>query len=125
MALTQNARVLHDGTRNAVMQLTGSADGALGTPPPSIVVDASELRAERVKVSKVTYDVQGGSLRLAWVGQDGGEPFLNLSGQGCIDYCRIGGANNGAALATGDMTLTPVGFDAGSGYSVLLEMRKK
>lgn len=125
MALSQNARVLHDGVRNAVVQLTGTADGALGNPPPSIAVDASELRARAVKVSKITWDVQGGSLRLAWVGQDGGEPFLNLSGQGCMDYSRIGGAGNGASLATGDMTLTPQGFDAGSGYSVLLEMRKK
>jgi hypothetical protein len=125
MALSQNARVLHDGVRNVVMQLTGTADGALGTPPPTIAVDASEVLARAVKVSKVTYDVQGGSLRLAWAGQDGGEPFLNLSGQGCIDYARVGGATNGAPLSNGDMTLTPYGFDAGSAYSVLLEMRKK
>ena len=49
------------------------------------------------------------------------EAFLNLSGQGCMDF--PGGLHN-ASGGNGDVLIGTTGFDAGASYSVRLEFRK-
>jgi len=126
MALTTTTDTLYDGINSAVMQFTGTTD-ELGDPEPVVAVDVSELSppARAVKVTRVTWTVSGGTVKLAWATAVGSEPFLNLTGQGEIDYDMINGAVNRADQATGDILLSTDEFADGSNFSLNLEMRKK
>jgi hypothetical protein len=126
MALTITTDTLYDGLLNTVMQFTGFTDEQ-GDPEPVVAVDVSELSppARAVKVSKVTWSVQGGTLKLAWATEVGSDPFLNLTGQGEMDYGQINGAVNHAEQANGDILISTDDFGDGSNFSVSIEMRKK
>jgi hypothetical protein len=126
MALTVTTDKLHDGAVNAVVHLTGFSDET-GDPEPVVAVDASELSpvARRVKVEKVSWSVAGGAVKLAWATATGSEPFLNLTGQGEMDWCQIGGAFTRADDATGDILLSTDDFQDGSNFSLTLGLRKK
>lgn len=131
MAILTTSQKLHDGTRNVVMQFTGLHDGGGGGDNETNVtkIDVSELipAADRqLKVRKITYDVGGGTVRLAWADDDP-VTFLLLGGQGMFCYEEMGGANNpGSTDATisGDIVLSTIGFAAGSSYSIKFEMVK-
>lgn len=121
------SQTLLDGARNVVMQFTGVNDGSDPEVNVAKVAASSFVPPPRgtLKVKKVTYDVQGGILQLAW---DAAVPvtFLQLEGYGEFDYKKVGGLiNAGGDTATGDILFTMLGFDAGSSYSVKLEMVKK
>lgn len=119
------SQVLHDGKRNLVMQFTGISGGDDETLVPK--VDVSELSppAKSVKVTKVTYDISGGLVRLIW-GADDPVAFLELTGPNVIDYCGIGGLKNGGGdTATGDILMTTLGFELGASYTITIEMTKK
>lgn len=124
--ISTTSQVLHDGVRNVVMQFTGVSDGA-GQETDAVKVDASALSppADRnLKILKVQYAVTGGVLQLKW-GADDPQVFLNLSGQGEIEYCRNGGlVNGGGATATGDILASTLGFELDSAYSLTLDMVK-
>ena len=125
MAIAITNQTLHDGTRNVVMQFTGISDGA-GQENRVVKVDASELNppAKSLRVVRISYTVIGGILQLLW-SDDDPVPFLNLEGQSSIDYKFIGGMNNGGSdTANGDILFSTLGFEAGSSYSVMIEMIK-
>jgi hypothetical protein len=126
MALTVTTDTLHDGLRNVVLQLTGFSD-EMGDPEPVVAVDVSELSpvARRVKVNKVTWAVSGGAVKLAWATATGSLPFLNLTGQGHMDYTCLGGTMTLSDEATGDILLSTDDFGDGSNFSVKIDMRKK
>lgn len=126
MALTITSDTLRDGIVNAAVLVNGYSD-ALGDPEPVVAVDASDLAnaPRRVKVDKVAWTVSGGMVKLAWATATGSEPFLNLTGQGEMDFCHTGGAISRSDEYTGDILLSTDGFNLGSNFSVKLEMRKK
>lgn len=126
-----NARVLTDGPRNLTVQLTGSYDGDGPVETSVRKVDVSTLNppCQSVKVVKANGDVGFGIVTLSW---DGLSPkdFLVVSQQFEFDWCKNGGITNdlvsaGDDSATGDILLTTTAFEAGSSYSVKLEMVKK
>jgi len=126
MAVQTTSQVLHDGARNLVMQFTGICDG-LGDEAAAIKVRMADLSPVplSVKVRKVHYDVSGGLVQLLWAATEN-VPFLTLSGFDTIKYNFIGGMKNGGGdTANGDILLSTLGFDAGSTYSITLEMVKK
>lgn len=126
MAISATVQVLHDGARNVVMQFTGVSDGGPGETNV-VKVDVSELvpPPRFVKIDKATYDVSGGLLRMLWAADDPA-PFLDLANVNVIGYDSINGLKNGGGdTATGDILFTTLGFEAGSSYSVTLEMTKK
>ena len=119
------SQVLNDGARNVIMQFTGVNDGS--DPEQNVVkVDVSAMTppARSVKLMKVTYDVQGGVVQLSWAANEP-VPFLLLEGHDNFDYEESGLANGGGDTANGNILLSMLGFEAGSTYSVKLEMVKK
>ncbi len=129
-----SSQTLLDGVRNVVMQFTGTCDGT-GVETNEVKVRASDLNPSgsvQTHIRRVDYSVNGGVLRILWNSNDP-QTFLDLEGQGFFDYDRIGGAKNPAIVppgeyqdpsANGDILFTTLGFDAGSNYSIKLEMKK-
>jgi hypothetical protein len=126
MAVQTTSQVLYDGPANVVMQFTGIGDG-MGDETAAIKVRMADLTPipASVKVRNLQYDISGGLVQLLWAATEN-VPFLTLSGYNTIDYQDMGGMTNGGGdTATGDILISTLGFDAGSTYSIVLEMKKK
>lgn len=126
MAVQSTSQVLYDGAKNVVMQFTGIGDG-MGDETAAIKVHMADLTPvpTSVKVKLLTYDISGGLVQFLWAAAEN-RPFLTLSGYNTIDYSKIGGMPNGGGdTANGDILISTLGFDAGSSYSITLEMVKK
>lgn len=126
MAVQTTSQVLYDGTKNVVMQFTGIGDG-MGDEVAAIKVRMADLMPVpySVKVSKLHYDISGGIVQLLWAATEN-VPFLTLAVCDSIDYTNIGGmVNGGGDTANGDILISTLGFDAGSTYSITVEMTKK
>lgn len=126
MAITVTSAILHDGRRNTVMQFTGVSDGS-GQETGVVKVDVSTLNPPpvTVKIKKIEYSVNGGDITLSW-DADADVDFAVLSGQGCLDYCNMGGMVNNAEMGkTGDILLSTLGFEENSSYTLKLDMIKK
>lgn len=126
MAITATSIVLHDGQRNAVMQFIGVSDGS-GQEIGEVKVDVSELNPppKAVKVNRIEYSVDGGSIKLSW-DADVDADFAILSGQNFFDYCNINGMTNSADMPnSGDILLSTMGFEVNSSYTIKLDLIKK
>ena len=126
MAVQATSQVLYDGITNVIMQFTGVGDGQ-GDETAAIKVHMADLNPVpfSVKIRNVQYDISSGLVQLLWAAAEN-VPFLTLSGYNTIDYQDMGGMVNGSGdTANGDILISTLGFDAGSTYSVLLEMKKK
>lgn len=125
MALQTTSQLLRDG-RLVVMQFTGVSDGS-GDELLALKADAHALTGNprSLKIHHIDYNVSGGIVRLFW---DADDPtrFLDLAGDGFLDYESIGGmVNGGGPGVTGNVLLSTMGFDTGSSYTIKLEMKKK
>lgn len=122
--------ILSDGPRNVIMQFTASHDGNGPQETGVVKVDVSALNppCRAVKVLKASGDIGYGIVTLAWAGQQP-KTFLTVSQQFNFDWCKSGGIVNDIIgsddSANGDIIFSTQAFDAGSTYSVLLEMVKK
>lgn len=128
MAIEVTTQILHDGARNAVVQITGRSDGS-GQETGVTKVDVSELQppAARVAITRLTYDITGGMVELLW-DADADVPFAKLEGNNVSDYERIGGLQNaawGELGANGDILLTTRGFGLDSSYTIKFDLIKK
>jgi hypothetical protein len=125
MAVTSSFSVIHDGVRNAVVQINLSAD-AVGDLNPTVAVDVSEMTppASSVKVERASWSVEDGTVHLIWDGYAEDAPAILMSGQGVMDYCKIGGMPS-QGVPPGDLLIKTSGFMAGSTGTVQLELRKK
>lgn len=128
MAVIATSQVLYDGINTTVMQFTGSADGP-DQETNVVKVRVSDLNPvpKSVKIYDTAYDVTAGKVVLSWEA-DTPVPFL-IAGAGPgddFDYKFINGMPNGGGdTATGNILFSTQGFDAGSSYSIKLELRKK
>ena len=128
MAMQTTSAILYDGPRNLTMQFTGVCDGGIDNDETLVKkVDVAALSpvAAKVSIKNCEYEVSGGILRMYW---DADDPVLfeSLASVGEREYETIGGmANNGGLSATGHILFSTLGFDAGSSYSVVLNMIKK
>ena len=125
MAIDTTSQVVYDGPRNVIVSFTGVSDGE-GQETNAVKVDVSQLipPCDRVRIEKVSYDVNGGRVELLWDAQTP-KPFLEMSFGGEFEYCRAPLQNSGGDTATGDILLSTKGFELGSSYTVTLEMKKK
>jgi len=127
MAVQTTSQVLYDGNKNVVMQFTGICDGT-GDEIAAIKVHMADLTPVplSVKVKCLEYNISGGGLvQFLWAATEN-VPFLILNGYDDIDYSFINGMTNGGGdTANGDILFSTLGFDAGSTYSIKLEMLKK
>jgi hypothetical protein len=125
MAVTATFQTLHDGMRNAVVQVNLTAD-SVGDINPTIAVDVSAMTppAKSVKIKRASWTVEGGTVHLLWDGYAEDAPALLMAGQGVMDYCGIGGMPS-QGVPPGDLLLKTSGFTAGSTATIELELRKK
>lgn len=128
MGVVATSQVLYDGINTTVIQFTGVADSA-DQELNAVKVKMSDLNPvpKTVKVLDVDYDINNGKVQMAW-DADTPVPFM-IAGAGPgddFDYRFIGGMPNGGGdTATGNILFSTIGFDAGSSYSIKLELRKK
>lgn len=126
MGMTTTSQVLYDGNTNVVMQFTGISDSP-DQENNVVKVRASDLTPvpKNLKVMRIDYSVVNGTIKLLWDADDP-VPFLIANYPEEIDYYKINGmTNQGGDTATGNILLSTQGFDAGSSYSIKIEMRKK
>jgi hypothetical protein len=125
MTIATTSRVVHDGERNLIMQLTGIADG-LDQEEGVVKVDVSEIGCRTVKIIEVVSSVANGKVKLTWDSMPTPTDFLVLEGSGDkFCYGDRGLTNDAPDLQTGDVLLSTEGFEPGSSYSILLKMVKK
>lgn len=126
MGMTTTSQVLYDGNTNVVMQFTGISDSP-DQENNVVKVRASDFTPvpKNLKVMRIDYSVVNGTIKLLWDADDP-VPFLTANYPEEIDYYKINGmTNQGGDTATGNILLSTQGFDAGSSYSIKIEMRKK
>lgn len=125
MAVTATFQTLHDGMRNAVVQINLSAD-SVGDMNSTIAVDVSAMTppAKSVKIKRASWTVEGGTVALLWDGYAEDAPAILMAGQGVMDYCSSGGMPS-QGVPPGDILMKTSGFTAGSTGTVHLELRKK
>ena len=129
MAIEATTQILHDGVRNAVIQITGRSTDGSGQETNAVKVDVSALNppANRVAVRSMTYDVADGSVTLSWAA-DTPVTFAQLEFNDELEYCNIGGMQNGAegrSGVNGDILLSTRDFVAGSVYTIIFDLKKK
>ena len=100
-----------DGTgESAVVKVDKSALTALdGAEPSSLTVKRIEWNCEGMVANLYwdhTSDVQIGA----------------LSGQGCLDFCDVGGLHDSGTGETGDIILTTTGHTSGDTYMIRLDL---
>jgi hypothetical protein len=130
MADVVSSQTINNGPRNLIMKFTNESDGT-GESAVTKVDGTSSTFANRgvvpglhLKVARISFAVNGGSVRLLWDATTGTDMAI-LSATGTFDYSYFGGLPNPAnAGATGKINLTTVGFAAGSSYVITLEMIK-
>lgn len=128
MAMQTTSSVVYDGPRNVIMQFTGICDGVGGgdeTLVKKVDVAAMSPVPRSVKITEYEYEVNGGILRMYWDADDPVQfEVLSTVGERC--YEEMGGlVNGGGPTATGSILFSTNGFDSGSTYSILINMRKK
>ena len=127
MTIATTSTVLLEGTPRVVMQFTGLSDG------PSQETDVLKVdpklmtpKPRALLVQRIIYDIAGGALVIGWDAYEGTIPFMILTGCMTVDYREFGSIVNLAGTDTkGGIVFSTVGFDAGSSYSVLLDIVKK
>lgn len=116
-------KVVHDGARNASVQITGQ-----GCCDWCAVVDLDKLdpRPVEVRLDAVYYAVSDQmEVQLAWcVGDSGRFPFLPISGRGKVDFSEVSGIHNNAAKKTGHIELRCIGDNLDGIYTIVLDLSK-
>ena len=130
MADTVTSQTIINGARNLIMKFTNESDGTGESGVKKVDAASSTFAVNGVTpgvhltVARITYDVQGGSLRMLWDASSSTDMEI-LEYAGTMDYTFFGGLTNPKGTgATGSILFTTVGFAAGSSYSVVLEMIK-
>lgn len=119
-----SSQTLIDGPRNVVMKFTNLSDGSGESAVKKVDVSALNGAPTLVRVMKIHYSVNGMVATLLW-DADTDVRIIELSGDGCFDFCGFGGLyNNAGTGVTGDILLTTTGHTSGDSYSIVLEMVK-
>lgn len=126
MADTVSTRILEQGERNLIVQLTNLSDGTGETGV--VKVDASTLSPipDDLVIDWVQWDISGMNVQIDWDATANVTALLLGAGQGVQDYRIFGGvSNNAGAGKTGDMLVTTIGAASNASYNITLGLRKK
>jgi hypothetical protein len=131
MADTVTSQIIVNGNRNLVMKFTNESDGTgesgvkkVDAASSTIATSQGIVPGVHLTIARVTFAVQGGSLRMQWDASSATDIDI-LEYTGVQDYTFFGGLTNPKATgATGSILFTTVGFVAGSSYTIILEMLK-
>jgi hypothetical protein len=130
MAVKVTQTLLNNGNRNLNMVFVGQGDGQ-GQAVNQMIVNAAQfvpVDQRPLRVNKITSDVGYGIVTLAWDAAIP-KPFAILGGTGqTFDYNSVGGMNTPLPSqlegATGNIVLSTTGFEAGSTFTIKLDMVK-
>jgi hypothetical protein len=113
-------KIVHDGTRNASVQITGRAPCSW-----SVIVDASELDPvpRDLRIDAVYYIIADKTdVTLGWGKHDADPlPLLPLGGRGRIDFGEVSGLHNTAINPNGDIVLQSFGEGL---FTIVLDLSK-
>ena len=130
MVDTVTSQTIINGSRNLVMKFTNESDGTGESAVKKVDAQSTTFAVNGVepgihlKIARITFVVQGGSLRLQWDASSATDIDI-LEFAGTQDYTFFGGLTNpNNSGATGSILFTTVGFASGSSYTVTLEMLK-
>lgn len=130
MADTVSSQTIANGPRNLIMKFTNESDGTGESAVKKVDAQSATFANQGIvpgihlKVARIIYNVQGGSLRVLWDASVDTDMAI-LSYAGTMDYSYFGGLPNpNNSGATGNILFTTVGFASGSSYTVTLEMLK-
>ena len=121
MADAVTSQTIISGNRNLVMKFTNESDG---TGESGVTKVANTISTIHLKVARITYAVQGGSVRVQWNASSPTDMVI-LEYAGTMDFTFFGGLPNpNNSGADGAINFTTVSFATGSSYVVTLEMLK-
>ena len=112
-------KIVHDGVRNASVQITGRAPLDW-----TVVVDleAFRPRPRDVRLDAVYFAVSGPvEVQLAWASDGERLPFLPLAGRGKVDFSEVTGLHNSHDDANGHIELAAYGEGI---FTVALDLSK-
>lgn len=126
-----SSQVLRDGARNFVLRLSARGDGT-GVQLTNVkvvnVAAMSPPAGSGFKIRRLDSTVFGGTVELAWESLDpvNPVPFAELQFAGEEhEFERFGGlSTQNVPNATGNVLLSTYGFDAQSGFTIVLEAIK-
>lgn len=127
MADAANVKLLVDGPRTVVVQLTSVSDG---TGESAVVkIDPSTLTGAPISlaVDKIAYTTVGMSVQMHWQA-DTPDQLWSLPADDTNELCfrAMGGLQNPKSTGwTGDITLTTVGHSSNDSYNIVLTLHKK
>lgn len=122
MAITAANRILMDGSRNVVVQITASADIDGGSENNEVKIDLTKFSppAERLALKKIRGDVEGGKVELRWHDPQNEEPpFAVISD--FIDNCYEKYVLNNTVEGSNGNVIINSNLDSNGSYSLILE----
>jgi hypothetical protein len=128
MADAVGTKVLFDGPKKLVIQLTNLSDGTgesgVLKVDKSTYTGLDGTEPSKFVVEKIQFDVTSMRVALSF-DRTTDVVFAVLQGNGCLDYRKSGGFVDSTTGDTGDILLTTTGAAAGDGYDIILHLRKK
>jgi hypothetical protein len=128
MADAVSTKVLFNGTRKLIIQITNLSDGtgesAVVKVDKSGYTGSNGLEPSKFVVEKIQYDVTAMRVHL-YFDRTTDQTIAVLQGNNELCYTDVGGLVDGGTGDTGDIVLTTTGAAAGDGYNIILHLRKK
>ena len=127
-------QILVDGPRNVVIKyegtLTATDAGVYTIVDPAALsdFDINGVKANRLRVNKITYDVEDLlTVNLLWEGASANTVLWNLAGRGKIDARHFGGIINNATNPTGTIksSFDYEGITQTLTFTIILELVKQ
>lgn len=122
MADSVTSQVLFTGDKRVVMAFTSVSDGTGEAAVQKVDISALPGAPSKVKINKVDFATFGMSVSVLF-DHTADDRVLVLQGQGCMDFCGVGGLHDPASAGgTGDILFTTNGAQDGSTYTVVLDL---
>ena len=122
MANTTRTRVMIDGPRAVVLQVTMTADGSSGEYSDNAIASASAYNCDGLELEEIWWSCKGCTAILEW-DQGTDIPVLAISGSDHFDFRSIGGLTDSGATAI--LLATTTGFTTADDQIALVMRFKK
>lgn len=126
MANTTTLQIIEDGTRNAIVKITGVLDTSNLALADFITMSSLYGSPKQVSIQHVDYSLSDQlELQLWWSGATS-EIVMPLAGRGKMSFGNFGGLQNNAIAPTGNIALETTGWTSGSQvFTLILELVKQ
>jgi hypothetical protein len=116
------SQTLFSGDKRVVMAFTNVSDGTGESAVAKVDISTLPGAPTKVKINKVMYSTFGMSVSVLF-DHTADDRVLALQGDGCMDFCAVGGLQDPASAGgTGDILFTTNGASAGDTYTIVLDI---